>query len=727
MHRRGRDVECISQILAWCDDRFDLATLSATCVHADVVAMGVALRFALSIILASALVQGAACAQNTEIQRGPAPNWVAPSELMPVPADAGGLVFVRRQDTLIHLDEQGQAQYLGYRMKLLHPNALQLGNLSIVWNPASGPPTVHAIKLYRDGETIDVLEKTSFEILRREDQLEVARLDGNLTAVLRIPDLRVGDELEVALTTRLNDPTLGPNDAGLLVLGADPPPGRFRLGLSWIEGQQPDIKMTADMTAIAQKRERAVEFRFDNPMTLMPPKDAPARYQWQRAIEYSDFAAWAEISRHFAPLFTSAARFADGSPLKREAGRIAAAHARPFDRASAALKLVQQDVRYIYVGLDGGNLIPATAEDTWRRRYGDCKGKTALLLGLLAELGIEAEAVLASNAGVDDGLDERLPSPRMFDHVLVRARIDGAVYWLDGTLPPVVPPGLTPIIPYRWVLPLTLQGSSIEALEWQPPERPDEITLFEIDARAGFNRPARITNTTIVRGIKGLQQQVQLSGLTLGQLLIGLRQQMVGNTWQTIDDVQWRYDQKAQTSILTISGEGTVDWEDDGDGVKSLALPGGGFNPPEKRVRSADQDQTLPYYNKPEFDCRVTTVRLPADTRSGQWSFKPGYDTHIFGRNYYRAFELRDGAIRMVRGFRVEEQEIDAASARRENDRIAAFDNSMAWIFYDPAGQKNPSGTGNNVPATYDLDWTSDSVPCHSAAAASRAPVGMDH
>src|SRR3546814_6282045 len=83
------------------------------------------------------------------------------------------------------------------------------------------------------------------------------------------------------------------------------------------------------------------------------------------------------------------------------------------------------------------DLTPATAEETWQRRYGDCKGKTALLLALLARLGIEAEAVLANNSGGDDGLDERLPNPGMFDHVLVRARIDGKTYWLDGTLPPV--------------------------------------------------------------------------------------------------------------------------------------------------------------------------------------------------------------------------------------------------------------------------------------------------
>src|SRR3546814_14954365 len=94
---------------------------------------------------------------------------------MPVPKGAGGLIFVRRQDALIHLDAEGQAQYFGYRIRILHPNALQMGNIQTAWNPASGLPVVHFIKVHRDGETIDVLEKSSFEILRREDQLEIGR------------------------------------------------------------------------------------------------------------------------------------------------------------------------------------------------------------------------------------------------------------------------------------------------------------------------------------------------------------------------------------------------------------------------------------------------------------------------------------------------------------------------------------------------------------------------
>jgi hypothetical protein len=616
---------------------------------------------------------------------------------------------------VVHLDEQGQAHYTGYRIKILHSNALPAGNLGISWNPASGAPVVHSIKIHRDGEVIDVLKSTSFEILRREDQLEAAMLDGALTAVARVADLRVGDELEFAHTVRHNDPTSGNVDAGLLFLAGTTAPGRFRLALNWIDGQQPRVKMTDDMKALAQASQQALDFRFDNPKNLTPAKDAPPRYNWARVVEFTDYSDWTSISKRFAPLYSKAASLPATSPLKREASRIAESHKTQLERASAALKLVQQDVRYIYVGLDGGNLKPASAEETWQRRYGDCKGKTALLLALLNELGIEAQPVLANNNGIDDGLDERLPNPAIFDHVLVRANIEGKSYFLDGTMPPVARPSVDPILPYRWVLPLTSEGSSIERLEWQPPTAPDEITLFEIDARAGFIEPAKITRTTIVRGVDGLRQQAELSAVTSVELLNNVRQGAIGDTWQMIDDVKWRYDEKARASVLTIVGNGKVDWDDDGDGARSMALPGGGFSPPSKRIRAADQDQNLPYFSKSEYSCYVTTVRIPSNTKIDQWASKSGFDTRLFGRNYYRAFDFREGAVRMVRGSTIEQQEIDAAAAKRDNDRIAGFDNSMGYIFYDPTSKNYDTVSDVKVPATYEIDWTTDNVPCLAA------------
>ncbi|MDY6949086.1 MAG: tetratricopeptide repeat protein, partial [Pseudomonadota bacterium] len=136
------------------------------------------------------------------------------------------------------------------------------------------------------------------------------------------------------------------------------------------------------------------------------------------------------------------------------------------------------------------------------------------------------------------------------------------------------------------------------------------------------------------------------------------------------------------------------------------------------------QNQDVPYYNKGEFDCYVTTVRLPTQTDASQWSFNSSFDTRMFGQNYYRAFELRDRAIRMIRGFRVEQREVDAAVAQRDNDRIARFDNSMASIYFDPENQNAQTASGHSIPATYEIDWAAANVPCLSPATLSGTDLG---
>ena len=236
---------------------------------------------------------------------------------------------------------------------------------------------------------------------------------------------------------------------------------------------------------------------------------------------------------------------------------------------------------------------------------------------MLRELGIEAEPVLVNSNGADDGFDQRLAGPQLFDHVLVRAHIDGATYWLDGTMPAVVPPAARPVFPVQWVLPLTARGDTLERLDRQLASAPDDTTLYDIDARAGFDKPARITTTTIIRGVTGLQQQMQFSAVTPGQMLDAFRQQMTGDFWQTIESVQWRYDQKAQASILTIAGTGTVDWDKDDDGGRSFALPGGGFSPPERRLRSADQRRDVPFYPSPTIVVMPRPSACPRGPRQG--------------------------------------------------------------------------------------------------------------
>ena len=671
-------------------------------------------KFALS--LPAILLTSAApvLAQNDQISITPPPVWVAASEPLEVPEDADGTFFLRKLDTIIHLDEGGETLFQDQMYRVLRPQALQLGNVAVTWNPASGEPAVHSLRIHRNGTVIDVLEDTEFEILRREDQLETAMLDGLLTAVLRVPDLRVGDDLEFSFSVPSHDPTFAETNYGFLSLAHAPPSGNIRLVLSWDEGQKPTTRMTPEFETVAIRNDQSIELAFENAEAVSPPQDAPPRYNWMRVLEYSDFASWSDMSRQIAPLFDAASELRPDSKLREEARQISAMHSTDFARAAEALELVQQNVRYIYVGLNGGNLTPASADETWERRYGDCKGKTTMLLALLNEMGITAEAVLVNNGGTDDGMDERLPTPGLFDHVLVRAIIDGKTYWLDGTMPDVVSLRDHPILPYRWALPLSAKGDRLEAVPQTNPDLPLEMGIEEIDARAGFDQPAVRSRTIVTRGIAGVQEYQRFSSVSSNQLRSTLTNALIsGGQWHSIEDITYSYDRETEASILKIRGIGPVDWDDEGSGAFDLILPGGGFSPPPRRQRPPNQDQTAPFYAQPTYSCYVTTVRLPEGTEAENWGFNSTFDTMLFGRAYYRMMEKgEDGSIRMVRGAKVIDPLLPSKRVKRDNDRLADFDNSMARINYDPGRTFESWGDLRKVPASYELDWTGSKVPC---------------
>ena len=671
------------------------------------------MRFTISTaVVAIAVWPCAVLAQPDEIAFGPAPDWAQPSEKRPVPDDADGMLYLRANNYVAHIHSGGQQSYFDQTVRILTSQALQAGNIALRWNPAAGKPVIHALQITRDGAVIDVLKSTEFQILRREEQLETAMLDGLLTATLKVPDLRVGDDLTLAYSLPASDPTLRDVSYGLLYILDVPPPGAVRLALNWEDGHAPAIKIAPALQASVMQDANSVAVEFVDPPILRVPEGAPARYGWTRVIEYSQFADWPQMSRRFHGLYEEAAELGTKSPLRAEAQRIAAAHSDPMDRVNAALELVQQQVRYVYVGLNGGNMTPETADETWARRYGDCKGKTVLLMALLKELGIPAQAVVVNNEGGDDGLDQRLASPLLFDHVLVRANVAGVDYWLDGTLPEVVGALRQPLLPYRFALPLTATGSDLEPVSKPMLELPTEMELVEIDARAGFDRPAVWKHTSVIRGAKAVIQHMQLSPLGKAQRETAFREALLADGWDDVTSVNYRFDRETLASVLEIEGLLDADWEKS-DNYTSLALPGGGFFPPAKLERPSNQDASLPYSTEPSYVCNVTTVRLPDDTKLGDWSYNDVFDTTLYARNYYRMMERRDDrTIRMVRSSRSDVSEIGADLAAADNARQPDFDNSKALIYHDEGSSLVKLKNQSAVPAYGEIDWTGANPPC---------------
>ncbi|WP_164467447.1 DUF3857 domain-containing protein [Caulobacter flavus] len=640
-----------------------------------------------SIAAAILAAAGSAQAGSRTVLYGPAPSWVAPP---PAPtgtaAPEGAAVQVLYTDTQTRIGADGDEFYTAYRMKILKPEALSIGNVSAVWNPSSDDLKVHKLRILRDGREIDILAKTKFTVLQRENSLEMSTLSGDLTATLQAPGLQVGDEVEFAATTKRRDPTLGEHSQGGMALPATEMAGAYRMRLTWPKGRNLAWRATTDLGAV-KPVERGDDYVLDVEMrdlkSAIATDGAPLRYNLRRLVQFSGFADWTDVSHLMLPLYEEASVLAPSSPIKAEAARIAATTADPLARATAALALVQERIRYVFVGLDDGAYRPAAADETWKRRFGDCKGKTALLLALLRELGVPAEAVLVNSEG-GDGINERLPIAAAFDHVLVRAVIGGRTYWLDGTRMGDSDLNRLPEPTFRWALPLRAGEVKLEPVAAVPPVLADGAMALTIDISRGVDKPARVSGEQIFRGDAAFGFKTGLSQLTKDDAERKLKAYWAQSyTWVDPETVAWRYDEKQNMATLTFEGEGEMEWEGDAKDGRYYYLNIVGFAAPAPMRRPREQDQTAPWLTDfPSYDRWSVTVRLPPETDGWKWGYAmEPIDALIGGVAYQRQIHMSDGVLRAVTSRRTLAPEISAEEAKLVGKQAAKFDDQVPRIY----------------------------------------------
>jgi Domain of Unknown Function with PDB structure (DUF3857)/Transglutaminase-like superfamily len=656
-------------------------------------------------------------AANKEVQYAGTPAWVI---AVPAPTDSptpdGASYRVVYSDNQVRFGPDGVEAFQAYRLKLLRPDALAAGNISLTWSPDAGEARVHYVRIIRNKTVTDVLKSTKFQVLQRENFLEKAALNGELTATLQAPGLEVGDELEVAATIRHKDPTLGDHLFGFALLPATGQPGAFRLRMVLPTDPKLHSRASADVTGLSETTvsgQTVLVYELHDPHTAVITDGAPARINVRRMIEVSDFDSWAEVSRRIWPLFEKASSLAPQSPIRKEIARIGASDTDPKKRVAAALQLVQDRIRYVYIGLNGGNFMPASADETWQRRFGDCKAKTALLLAILRELGIRGEAVMVNSLG-GDGLNERLPTPGLFDHVVVRVNLGDKAYWLDGSR--LGDRSLDPSPRYRWVLPLRSDGADLERMSSDPPKSPDSTLVMDVDSTKGFEQKATIKMQQVLRGDSALDARSKIMAMSAEDADRTVRAYWrQTNGWIEPDTVSWRYDEQRGTLLLTLEGKGKMDWEGKDTDARALSIPGAGFTPPAEYHRSKEQDQTAPWLTEyPAFRCWVTAIHLPDGGSKWKWDYDSDpIDTHLGGVDYWRLADLRDGVIRTVMSKRFDVPEITAEQADEVNRGLPTFNNNMSRVYQIALNDRESNHKRLSVaPFQADTDWTSPDTPC---------------
>lgn len=633
------------------------------------------MTFAARLLMATALVCSAPALAGEEVLYGPAPEWVEESAL---PAVRPGPPIVLFDDQR-RIEEGRLSSYIDRAIRIDNPQMLTaVGTIQAQWMPDKGDLTVHRVAIVRGGEEIDLLgQGVRFEVLRRERQLEQRMIDGSYTATLPVPGLRVGDVLRVSYTMTQSDQALdrevqtyaglptGPFEAGLA-----------RVRISWPESS--DVRWRASRgielaEPVVRDGYALIDVRLPLAKPAEVPEDAPLRYRMPPMLQAGTFADWAEVSRVMGPLYATEGMIARDGPIAREVAAIVARHDKPLERAVAALRLVQDEVAYLLNGMQGGNYIPQAPAETWEKRYGDCKAKTMLLLAMLREIGIEAEAVAVASAG-GDLVPGMLPMPGAFDHVIVHAVIEGEDYWLDGTSSGASMQVVHEVPAFQVALPLREQGSDLIPMPQRPQQTFDRLARITIDHRAGLDVPTlyqaewTLTGSAAapyraVIGQAGADQiEEYLSGFTAGQLGESL-----------IVDSDLSYDEASNTVTVKVSGLTGSSWQwERGTGSRAFSLPSQAFEFRPDRSRSAWRE--IPVAIPGPFSERAElTVLLPQDGNGYALEGKPEFETELATVRIQRTSRLDGGALHVVDTAAWPGGEVAAEQISTERQKAARF------------------------------------------------------
>lgn len=365
----------------------------------------------------------------------PVPAWVDWTELPETyeqrPGQAAAYRLVDRQH---HITDSGTTRFNRMVTQPLTEAGLnQAAEIEIEFNPAFQTLKLHKLSVIRNGHIANKLEPEQVHLIQREQDFEKKLYDGVVTAVIIVKDVRLRDSVDLAYSIEGSNPVFGEKYFSTFALGWGVPVDLARIRvLAPAERKLKTRSFNTSIKPVIRQSHGRIEYEWSqtNTETVISEDSAPSWHQPYPGVQISEYRHWRDVASWADKLYPRSSALPASLDKLLQQWR---AEERDKKQLTArALQLVQDEIRYFGVELGQNSHRPSPAGDVYERRYGDCKDKAVLLVTMLNKLGIEAHPALVAT-DYQREIDNWLPSPGVFDHVIVTTELDGQRYWLDGT------------------------------------------------------------------------------------------------------------------------------------------------------------------------------------------------------------------------------------------------------------------------------------------------------
>ncbi|MGV3541068.1 MAG: DUF3857 domain-containing protein, partial [Rufibacter sp.] len=377
-------------------------------------------------------------AAGKPVATGSEPVWVLKTQFRDKAKPAGaknnasdGYLYLLK-DAQEHVGEK--TRYYHYSRKIVTDAGLQYGSeIGVQYDPDYEKLVFHRIVIHRDGQVLNRLVPKEFKVVQQEKDRERFIYDNSLTALISLTDVRVGDVIDYSFSVIGENP-IHPKYAGYFGLSGAEETDQVLVRVLTPANRPLRYKLYNTAQKIQEIRQpNLIEYRWaGNQVPGRSPEDhLPSWYSPYGYVWFTEYTSWEQVNEWAQRLYALPA--VKNAKLQEKIEEIKENDGSDEGRITAAVKFVQNEVRYL--GNEGGiyGYQPQDPGVVFTRRYGDCKDKALLLCYMLEQMNISAFPVLV-NTEVRQELAKELPSPYAFNHCVVKVQLLGKALFYDATI-----------------------------------------------------------------------------------------------------------------------------------------------------------------------------------------------------------------------------------------------------------------------------------------------------
>lgn len=300
---------------------------------------------------------------------------------------------------------------------------------------------IHELSIIRDGIKRDALDHDNISVIQRERSLESHITDSRITVSISTDDLRIGDHIQFRSTvveSQNEHPFHGRHFSANYSLSWACPVDLQIIRIVNNSGKElsvlREILGDESETLRTEKIEPNSEFEQQySDLKIERIPDAAPEWVWGSYIQVSTKLEWVDLSQYLYRYFEKNEVLCTLPLTEVQSLGIFSQDDNLEQKALKIIRYVQNNIRYRGEHYGIFTHTPRHPEIILKKRAGDCKDKSNLMMSMLASIGISSRLMLV-NTSYGKKISEFNPSPYHFNHMIVDVEFNGQHFFIDATI-----------------------------------------------------------------------------------------------------------------------------------------------------------------------------------------------------------------------------------------------------------------------------------------------------